>query len=294
MSLSLLVAGAALAIAPATAAAAKPSRGLRFQLSPDAASLGDKFEIESDSSGPPPPPSYHTANPTSVRSVSGQSSVSCISQATSTSTAAMTDAHASVIAAIFAGFCHSTDPGLTAATVVVEAFDEAVAFAEASAASQAFCMSTGNAFGCASATASAEAWASASAAAHATAVAAAADDCDCVSSVSMQAVAAASTFLALSAEAFASAEALACSSGDSESYAAAYMSCTAASTAVVWTKAVAEVFAEGTCFSTEVAIDILAETSGDFAILTGCNRDTFSIGDAFAKSQGSDIGTVRY
>lgn len=52
-------------------------------------------------------------------------------------------------------------------------------------------------------------------------------------------------------------------------------------------QAIAEALLVGECWSTSVAAEVFAETTGDFGVIEGCERDDFSIGDAFASTGGS-------
>ena len=216
----------------------------------------------------------------------------CTSQASAATFSAFNSAHASVVSRVFTEFCRPDFDGRVA-RVVLAAEDSAVAFASALAASQAACVSEGNAFGCSSASATAEAWAMATAEAHATAVAASAEECECLTDAQALSVGTSSTFIELIADAFARTEVSACSEGDSSSFAAAYSSCSAVAYATVWTKAIAEALLQGNCYSTKVATRIVAETSGDFGVIEGCERSDFSFGDAFGSTDGSTAEGVR-
>ena len=218
--------------------------------------------------------------------------VACTSEAAADSFPAMEDAHAEVVATIFTEFCRDDVDDVVAASVAAAAANAAHAFARAVASTQAACVSTGKDFSCASASALAEAWASATAEAHATAVAASAEECACLSTYQALSVGSAATFVTLAADAFARAEVTACSEGDTTSFAAAYSSCAATAYATVWTKAIAEAFLEGDCFSTEVATRVLAETSGDFGVIEGCKRDEILFGDSIGSISGSISGST--
>ena len=58
-------------------------------------------------------------------------------------------------------------------------------------------------------------------------------------------------------------------------------------------QAIAEALLEGNCFSSNVATRIVAETSGDFGVIEGCERDDFSFGDAVGATDGSTAEGVR-
>ena len=215
-----------------------------------------------------------------------------MSQANALTFSRFSNAHAVAVVNVFTEFCRPDFDGRVALAAQA-AFDSGVAFAAAITASQAACVSAGNAFGCASASATAEAWAMATAEAHATAVAASAEECDRLASAQALSVGTASTFIELIADAFARSDVTACSEGDAASFAAAYSSCSASAYATVWTKAIAEALLEGNCYSTQVATRIVAETSGDFGVIEGCERDDFSFGDAFGSTSGSTAEGVR-
>eukprot|EP00892_Ulva_mutabilis_P008882 jgi/Ulvmu1/6366/UM293_0001.1 len=155
------------------------------------------------------------------------------------------------------------------------------------------CVSSGNAFGCASATATAEAWAAATAEAHATAVASSVEECECLVEAASFSFGQASTFIELVAEAFATAEVQACVEGDAIAFAQAYAQCTAVSYATVFATAIAEALLEGDCFSATVATAVLAETSAVFEVIENCDQADFSVGDAFASTDGSSAEGVR-
>ena len=58
-------------------------------------------------------------------------------------------------------------------------------------------------------------------------------------------------------------------------------------------QAIAEALLEGDCYSSSVATRIVAETSGDFGVIEGCERDDFSFGDASGSTSGSTAEGVR-
>ena len=57
--------------------------------------------------------------------------------------------------------------------------------------------------------------------------------------------------------------------------------------AVARVQAFAEVFVEGGCYSAEVSTSIRAETSAQFTVIEGCERDDVSSGDASGSTDGS-------
>lgn len=59
-------------------------------------------------------------------------------------------------------------------------------------------------------------------------------------------------------------------------------------------QAIAEVFLVGDCFSTEVGTKVIAETSGDFSVIEGCERGDISFGDASGSTDGSTAEGVRF
>ena len=58
-------------------------------------------------------------------------------------------------------------------------------------------------------------------------------------------------------------------------------------------QAIAEALLEGDCYSSSVATRIVAETSGDFGVIEGCERDDFSSRDASGSTSGSTAEGVR-
>ena len=58
-------------------------------------------------------------------------------------------------------------------------------------------------------------------------------------------------------------------------------------------QAIAEALLEGDCFNATVATFITAETQAIFEVVENCDRDDFSIGDAFASTDGSTAEGVR-
>ena len=171
---------------------------------------------------------------TAVRRVT-ISAVICTSQATAQAFSAMENAHKSLISTIFTEFCRDDVDAVSAVDVALAASDAALAFTRAVVATQAACVSTGMAFGCASASTMAEAWVSATAEAHASTVAASAEDCNCLAKSQALSVGSASTFITLTADAFARAEVTACSKGNDASFAAAFADCSAFAYATIWT-----------------------------------------------------------
>lgn len=61
----------------------------------------------------------------------------------------------------------------------------------------------------------------------------------------------------------------------------------------VMVQAVAQSFVDGNCYSAEVGTRIVAEADALFAIIEGCERDDFSVGDAFGTTDGSTAEGVR-
>lgn len=155
------------------------------------------------------------------------------------------------------------------------------AVAKAVTATQADCVTEGNAFGCASATATAAAWAEAKAEAHAYAVASAYDTCqkrypDCKINTAALSVAQASTFIEMTVDVFSRSEVYACSEGDSSAWATAYSKCAAVAYAKIWTEAYAKSFLQTGCAKSEAAAVVGAETGAEWYTIEGCQRDGHS------------------
>lgn len=163
------------------------------------------------------------------------SSSGCSAQSNAKGMSDFQSAHASAISSVFAEFCQ---PGFGGSVVIAAgaAHVAGEAIAASLAATQAQCVSSGDAFACANASATAEAWADATVTGHAEAVAIAIEDCECLAGAGGLSVGSASLYLSLMAETFAAAEVMACSEGDSSAFASAYASCSAATYATVWTE----------------------------------------------------------
>ena len=156
-----------------------------------------------------------------------QSQGRCESSASASTYSEMTSAHTQAVAAVMTELCRAGFDGeLEVARDVAE--DQGKAIAAVLTEAQAQCMTSGQAFGCASASASAVAWAEASAEAHSLAVASSAEDCDCLADADALSSVTGSVYVELIADAFSRAEARACSKGSQTSSATAFSQCGAA------------------------------------------------------------------
>lgn len=165
------------------------------------------------------------------------SSAACHSSSDAYSSTVEAVGHADAMEASIAWMCTPHFSGSISHPLDV-AFTAGVAIANAVAYSQADCVSSGNAFGCASASAHARAWAWGHFEFHVNATTRAIKLCPCLASNrgASERLASASTFVELMSEAFARAEVVACVAGKDSAWAAAYANCAALAYAQLWTK----------------------------------------------------------
>eukprot|EP00892_Ulva_mutabilis_P010005 jgi/Ulvmu1/7377/UM036_0037.1 len=210
----------------------------------------------------------------------------CRSNATASTYSEMTDAHVNAVSSVMTEFCRDDFDGeLAVASASAKDWGKAIVAVLTTA--QAECMTSGQAFGCASASSTAVAWAAASAEAHAAAVASSAEECACIADAESYAAIAGSEFVELIADAMGQAQAQACSKGNQRSVASAFASCGAAAYADVMTSTFARAMLEGECWDTEVATVVGIDIEAQFRSIEGCEFEETTTGAANASADGT-------